>query len=447
MFCKNNHIILVAIILMWVSCVKSLKTGYNIMENDIENIKLLKCSYLFNAIFNMKVHKIKLENHNKKSVLEETFTYAFLLKTQMSTLFKVESLGSLWLLNLYLLYLRNIVRKLDCTNKENYDNILNTLDYVIAKLIKDSKECPKGSQFFISDLMIKEYSNIGMPNVYSLQKQTNNELERLIAENHNELPWCRKIMKRLKKDVLFMRILLEPIKFNHMMITYNVQVKWGQAQTNIDKFYKAIRYFSWINNNFQDLKIYYNAVFGFLKIIMLRLTWKHILYLKYQDLNNIKYLVRTWIVILNSFSSTLHLEKDVMINTVIGKMIYYNEDLNVETMVSKDELEILKFHRNSMDSLIEVIIPFLRDLCVDLDCYATSEFILNGNELIPFNKHNFLSKPQHVIGNYNTIIYYSIRRRKPKKILRKSKNSRMLYSDEFAFFIRESVDKTIRMMK
>ncbi|XP_050541387.1 uncharacterized protein LOC126905584 isoform X2 [Daktulosphaira vitifoliae] len=280
-------------------------------------------------------------------------------------------------------------------NEDDYNNVLNTFNYVFQKLIEDAKDCPEESEFFISDSTITEYIDKGgMDSLSSLQNEITKDVLKFINRNYNELPWSSLKLKILTKSILFMRNLMEPTTIERMMKTYNVQVSWGATRTNIDKFYEETNNLLWRSNKFHPHKIYFNAVFSFLKIIMLRLTWKHLLYLKHQQESNITFLLVKWIFILNNFSYTLHLKNDLVIDTVTQKLNNYKE------------------HNTNTNEYIEMLIRsiklFLKSLCEGLGCDATSNPILNGNESNPFNNDKFKSQPDHDINSFLTINYYSI---------------------------------------
>lgn len=420
MLYTNNNFTCVAIILVSVSCVKSLKTGYSelnpIGTDFIEKVKLLKCSYLFNAIFTMKVYGIFLESPgtNMDLVIKEIHRYSTLLKKKISTLFFVEGieLGSLWLLNLHtsdfdlFVYGNVLLQRGDIL----FNNIMNTLSFVIEKLIEDVKDCPDGSQFFISDSIIMKFVNTDMTTLDLLQKQKYREINFVLKKNHEngQLRIFNERIKMFTKPVLFMKRFTDRVRNDIMLNTYNLQVTWGPSGNLLNEMYDSTRFFEWRSNNFLHQKRYLKSVFSFFKMIMFRLTWKHMLYIKYQNFDDVVYLVEKWIVFLNNFSTALRFENDVMINRVKEMLNEFIGEFNRKTLLLTDEPTKIQYHQERVDNFIENLKPLLNVLCADLGCNATLQLELNGKESNPVKTRKFISPPVHDVSSYDTINFYSI---------------------------------------
>ncbi|XP_050537938.1 uncharacterized protein LOC126903643 isoform X1 [Daktulosphaira vitifoliae] len=400
MLIQNNNstmILKVVVVLFFLQVNHSdaLDTGYkNNQLKCVENVKLLKCSYLLYALNYMQVARLEIHHPNfnyKKTYYKDQCNYN-IIQDMMSTIYglQVVEMGSLWLLNIYLgnvcrLFVKfhqsQIYEHLKLYLKDTHDIVLDALKSEISSM-KCNKEKNK---FYVDERNLKKLNNCSLKDISSYMFKKSQIMRNFILKN-TELSKinCRKFAK---KNIFIRNISDDQNYMNFLMNGYNVQVNWGGIERStmlqLRENYENAHRIDWGTNKLNGIQIYYESVFSFLKVIMLRLTWKHFLYVNKQKNKFIKEcLVDKWIAILIEFGKYLHLKEDDFV---------YKVKNTIETQRDVDDY-LLK--------------SYLNTLCLDLGCNALKEMKLDGKE------YSFKNSKQiqtvHNETELETVNYYSL---------------------------------------
>ncbi|XP_050537937.1 uncharacterized protein LOC126903642 isoform X2 [Daktulosphaira vitifoliae] len=388
------------LLLMQVNHNDTLNTGYK--ENQvksIENVQLLKCSYLINALKYMQISKIELYHPDRelKNVFYSMSRYLGVLKKMMSTLFgfKGVEIGSLWLLNLYLgIVCRHVHKLIQSNSIQRYSveyikiYLKDTHDYIIDELDSEASgmECNTDkNQFYINENELKQLKNQPLKDIFNIIKKEISIINNFILKN-TDLPAVN-YEKFTVNNILIQNIGDNAFRTNLLMNSFNVQVDWNVTKKSVlqklqEKYEKANN-IDWRKNQLSSIQKYYDLVFSFFKVIILRLTWKHFLYVKKQENESTKeVLIEKWVEILNDFVTFFHLKDN--------DFVY----------------ELKKTIGNQRDVDDHLLKSYLKTLCLDLGCNAVKEMVLDGKELA-FTKHEIYI-PVHNEIELDTVEFYSL---------------------------------------
>ncbi|XP_050537941.1 uncharacterized protein LOC126903643 isoform X5 [Daktulosphaira vitifoliae] len=398
MLIQNNNstmILRVAVVLFFlrVNHSDSLDTGYK--DNQlkcVENVKLLKCSYLLYALNYMQVARLEIHHPNfnyNKAFYKDAYNYN-IIQYMMSTIYglQVVEIGSLWLLNMYIGIVCSQFNKLPKSIEHLNTYLKDTHDIVIDALKSEtsSMKCNKEkNKFYVDEKDLKQLDNCSLKDISNYMLEKSKIMSNFIL-NNTEL--SKKHFKKFtKRNILIKNIIYNNYKMNNLMYEYNVQVIWGgikrSTMLQFRENYENAHRIDWGKNKLNGIQIYYESVFSFLKVIMLRLTWKHFLYVNKQQNKSIKEcLVDKWIAILIEFGKYLHLKEDDFV---------YKVKNTIETQRDVDDY-LLK--------------SYLNTLCLDLGCNALKEMKLDGKE------YSFKNSKQiqtvHNETELETVNYYSL---------------------------------------
>ncbi|XP_050537940.1 uncharacterized protein LOC126903643 isoform X2 [Daktulosphaira vitifoliae] len=398
MLIQNNNlsmILRVSVVLFFlqVNHSDSLDTGYK--DNQlkcVENVKLLKCSYLLYALNYMQVARLEIHHPNfnyNKAFYINPCNYN-IIQCMICTLhgLKLVEIGSLWLLNMYIGIVCSQFNKLPKSIEHLNTYLKDTHDIVIDALKSEtsSMKCNKEkNKFYVDEKDLKQLDNCSLKDISNYMLEKSKIMSNFIL-NNTEL--SKKHFKKFtKRNILIKNIIYNNYKMNNLMYEYNVQVIWGgikrSTMLQFRENYENAHRIDWGKNKLNGIQIYYESVFSFLKVIMLRLTWKHFLYVNKQQNKSIKEcLVDKWIAILIEFGKYLHLKEDDFV---------YKVKNTIETQRDVDDY-LLK--------------SYLNTLCLDLGCNALKEMKLDGKELI--SKNSIEYQTVHSETELETVNYYSL---------------------------------------
>ncbi|XP_050530618.1 uncharacterized protein LOC126899611 [Daktulosphaira vitifoliae] len=396
---------LYVVIILVFSCIKTTAIEYWKLSY---NPKHLKCFYLFGALTHMKITKIMLtrDDYMLSTVISNISMYNENVKKQISTIYDIDknNIGTLWLINIYshsiTWYLSSPkVRRILNRNDKEFVDIVKTHEFIIAKMEDDNKNCNKYNIIYTAGDNFKEYSNEDKHFLDSLLLKNYENMKNFITINQNQLVIN---YNRFSKPSIFIRSLgplLVPMR--HFKNDYYVYVTWNKEK-NIETAFIEAHVLNWSSDKLQSIKVYYKVFFNTLKIIMLRLTWKHFLYLQCQKFEFIQTLAKQWISKLHEFSQLTCVKNDddiiriiFHINSYIDVILKYKNGLN-------DMNNFLNYNKNFFTRLISDLHQILTELCLTADCFATEPMFLFGEELPK------IKKPPHDPTDVATVEHYSL---------------------------------------
>ncbi|XP_050540343.1 uncharacterized protein LOC126904982 [Daktulosphaira vitifoliae] len=216
----------------------------------------------------------------------------------------------------------NHVRKLKELKKMRYlvqqehTYLKNTHDYVMNELKSESTtiQCNiENYEFHIQEKELKQLENQPLYVIHNFMTNYIEIMNRYFLKNTDLFPLCYEIFS--KNNILIKSIGHNAHRTIYLMNEYNVQVNWEDndkgTMQNLQEKYENAHNLNWKDNNLKDIKIYYDSVFSFFKVIMLRLTWKHLLYVNKQQNESIRIvLINKWLKILDEFVTFFYLKND-----------------------------------------------------------------------------------------------------------------------------------------
>ncbi|XP_050531133.1 uncharacterized protein LOC126899911 isoform X2 [Daktulosphaira vitifoliae] len=332
MLIQNNNLrsikkVAVVFLLLQVNRSNTLDTGYKDNQvKSIKNVQLLKCSYLYHASNYMKIARLGIYHPDLelKDVFHSNSRYLGVLKKMMSTLygFKGVEIGSLWLLNIYLGMVCCHVHKLLQSNSMrcSVEYLKDTHDYVIDELKSEASamKCnEEKNQFYVHENELKQLENQPLKDIINCMKKEIRIMNKFIFKNIDLS--ITDYEKFTVNNILIHNIGDNAFKTNILMTSFNVQVNWDVTNDSfiqkLQEKYENAHNIDWKNNQLRNIKIYYDSVFSFFKVIMLRLTWKHFLYVKKQENESTKKdLIDCWLVIISDFVTFFDLKDHDYVN-------------------------------------------------------------------------------------------------------------------------------------
>ncbi|XP_050538503.1 uncharacterized protein LOC126903957 [Daktulosphaira vitifoliae] len=226
----------VVIILLQVNRGNSLNTGYKKNQlMSVENVQLLKCSYLSFALNYM--HLARLEIYHPDFELNRAFNQEktkIVFHKIMSTLldFKGIEIGSLWLINIYLVIVNYHLNQNDQKESKSIEHLntylKDTHDYVTETLKSEASvmKCyTKSNKFLIHQEKLKQLEYRSLNEIRSFMSRQTKIMNEFILENI-ELSTTH-YLKFTKKNILIKDIGRNVHKIIRIMNMYNVQVNWN----------------------------------------------------------------------------------------------------------------------------------------------------------------------------------------------------------------------------
>ncbi|XP_050536962.1 uncharacterized protein LOC126903060 [Daktulosphaira vitifoliae] len=420
-------------------------TATSVDSSSTEETKYLKCTYLFSALTHMKITQLMLKNTDLNLIIAivNVSRYVEIVIKQISTLYEKNkmNIGSLWLLNLYLSSILGLSTNsnniLDIDRDDNrYKTIEDTHDYVLQILQQDAINCDRNNVFNIHILEF-EHQNTESMTILDANMYNNIKYIQTFIKNRNspKLLNSDNLQTFTKKGILMTRLSKHISCIVLFQYFYDVQVDWSYKMArNFKKMLKKANTLQWSGGNFKSIIDYYVVFFNFFKVIMLRLTWKHFLYLQHQNINVVEYLTKEWLLILNDFSQLTCIENDsdiVEITLSINEFISYIPK-NRDGSVDEDEFPNYKEQCYlKLESELKII---LTDICVPLECYAIEPLFLFGQE-----QPNVANKPPHNHDELKTVDYYSLLNAKMflKNIILNTKNIDLDVIKSFISYIKK----------
>ncbi|XP_050437183.1 uncharacterized protein LOC126843601 [Adelges cooleyi] len=388
----------IIIIVSRSAVLSALETGYvrGTEDDDAGRLKDLKCAYLFSGLTYMRLTKLMLEDQNICTSIAAGMVYTgYNSKTIICTLYDNDSdevkIGSLWILHLYIHTMPNYHEKVLMNQQDQrarsqaIDNLIGTHSYVIEQLQKDSARCRQGNTFDTyrdwHAVHVMQTSPGGKPGLDELQGAILRNYfgtEKMLKTNNAQSTFGRRC-DALKSRQLFMNNLgVDNEAKSNLMYAYNVQVNWHHTHVYLDYSWTYAHKLLWHKNSLKNVKRYYNMHIGLLKVIMCRLTWKHLLYVKdYTGTNRVKYL-RKWYDLLIDFETMLRIDGDPHIKYLTTAMY------------------TLAKARDSIVNIIYNLEEILHDITSWLECEATNPMTLDGREFV----QDCMSKEQFSITKH-----------------------------------------------
>ncbi|XP_050545647.1 uncharacterized protein LOC126907950 [Daktulosphaira vitifoliae] len=364
--------------------VSTFYTGYYNHDNDTN---LLRCSYMLSGLVHMHYTQFELQqsvnNNDFFDIVNIVTSYKSSVLRQITSLYYQNNslVGALWVLHFYfkvmLLYYSN-----EQTNYSfkwnNANEILKTHNYVINILKWDvlALNCPNGSEYDLSNFKFDHYITLNSQERKLFRENNIHHMIVLIENNIN----LNKFPFNFKKFELHWL----PLKVNSnilsgLMNEYNIQVKWNNEEQffrNCLENYNNVAFLEkWSYNNLQSYKLYYTNIFHLLNVIMLRLTWKHFLYLNHQKLSNIVKFTQRWLEIMQDYSTFLYIENVSAIEPIMKSI----EDA-VDHFTNKTNQcapSVLSMIGSNSTSNIKTK---LKSLCNEINFTVSDEYELNGLE-------------------------------------------------------------------
>ncbi|XP_050436533.1 uncharacterized protein LOC126843204 [Adelges cooleyi] len=311
--------------------VQLLETGYKYPSNNvpIENDSLyddLKCAYLFSGLTHMRLVKLLIDrpyDPQTKLSTGHLASYSNVIKYQIASLYSVQvkRMGALWLVHLYTSMVTWSYENLK-NEAEDYKKMVATTEYVIEKLLKDITGCREGNSFDRYHRIIKPNSNPKPVVLKKMMGLVNSEANKLLAKNYivfqEKLCDCH-FQETLKIRNIFMNGLgLYDAYKTDLMNVYNVNVDWSDTSKRLEKSWYDARTLDWATDNLENIKSYLTLCYSFLKILMFRLTLKHLQYLQnYIESDEYVLYAHQWYNLVDTFGSMLNLTKDLHVKSLL----------------------------------------------------------------------------------------------------------------------------------
>ncbi|XP_050435980.1 uncharacterized protein LOC126842838 [Adelges cooleyi] len=331
-----------------------------IIHND------LKCTYLYSGLIHMLLTQHLTYFLYPSVLIGKIITYSHIVKCQIYSLYhlKVNRMDALWLIHLYLALVNSFYGESE-DKKEVSKKILATLEYVITQLRIDLTDCRKDNTFNDEEQIFSNgnLSEIDLGYFMHMNKIKANEL----LKKNNIL--CDQTLNEYAAKTLQIGILLlnkicsKDVSMEDLMGVFNVQIEWHSTTEVLAQSWCDARNYFWTANKFVNLKLYYKLTFDFLKIMMFRLSLKHLAYLK------------------GFISSIFYVEYTQEWNNKVkefGDMLILSEDTHVENLLI--HLDMLVKREETIDDVVKYLNSILEKLCEPFECEATKKFELYGNE-------------------------------------------------------------------
>lgn len=419
------------LILHSLQCTSSMQFGYG---NNEGNVNHLRCSYLFSSLSHMQytrhelVTRIDRKNMSDMSSVFNHFFYAIVKQINSLHNFDVTTpVGVLWVVNFYLTIIDwyYIKQKPDVYAEkwENASDILKTHEFIMNSLEIEisTEQCPQNNEFYTSKEKLEEYTALGEEERSSVRKQNADDALNLANRNYTGREFYRFTFYSMIID----QIGLETQRFQELMNDYNVQVVWDDVENYICGLRdNIINIEIWSTDNFQSFKLYYRAVFNFLSVIVLRLTWKHFLYIKHQNISNVVKYTKAWLSVIQNFGNLLYIDNVPAIKPIAESIERAVSSFPQETILSKipfisnifsysalgSESALNQLRDSYPDSLIREIRQILTPICEDISCTLVDDFKLDGLESSKsVNMNAQINKPKiHDPASSETIRFHSL---------------------------------------
>ncbi|XP_050543803.1 uncharacterized protein LOC126906909 isoform X2 [Daktulosphaira vitifoliae] len=392
------------------------KTMDSIDLSSTKGNDFLKCSYLFSALTHMRITQLMLKNEKVSliTVILNISKYADIVKEQICTLYDKdnENIGSLWLLNIYSSGVYGFIsmpmlKKNPELNRKNsrYKNVVETHDYIMQILQQDVTHCDTNNVFYSDttdfDHLTKETYTI----LNSKMSKNIENIEKFIKEsNRPELLFTENTEKFTKNSIFMKYFATNASAIIFFEYTHYVQVVWNVEM--IKKFkimFQTASLLNWSDGNFKNIKDFYVVIFNFFKVIILRLTWKHFLYLEFQNINIVEHFAKEWLLIMDNFLQLTCVDNDFDIVKIKTSIINFIKYIPKYTNGLVDKFEFSSYYREYYSRLLSDLKVILVDICEPLGCFAVRPMVLFGDEL-----PDEADKPPHYPTEVKTVEHYSL---------------------------------------
>ncbi|XP_050437177.1 uncharacterized protein LOC126843598 isoform X2 [Adelges cooleyi] len=295
--------------------------------------------------------------------------YTHAVKTQVATLIALKGIrvGAMWALLLFSSFIADFFKTAKNT-PQDYARVFETLVYVIERLRDDLAECSEGNSFDWYDSMIMSGQKLGYDILKQiLLKQHMTQAWDLLHKNNIISNYLLKeeLESSLRPNLLFMHNFGMYRKLKEdFQNRYNLKIIWKNTNTILLMAWQNARYLNWKKTNLLHVKSYYKSCYDFLKIILFRLSLKHINYLEFYilDVDRYMYYVQEWHNIVTQFGTLLHLSEDLHVCSLQNCL------RNLINGVEK------------IDSVVNYIASILVELCQPFGCDAIKQFTIDNKE-------------------------------------------------------------------
>ncbi|XP_050437181.1 uncharacterized protein LOC126843599 isoform X2 [Adelges cooleyi] len=354
--------------------VHSLETGYKYTKTNIEKNELymeLKCGYLFGGCTQMRLVKDLLENHTElKAIVNYISSLNGIVRSQIISLFclKVKRIGAMWALHLFTSLITAFYQDTK-SSTEDHPKLIETISYVIEKLDDDLSGCRKGNLFDSYESHLRsgqklEYFTYIKTILPQYMKQANAQLRRNKIISDGLLK--DRLDLSIKSNSLLMSNLgiKDKLKYD-LQNVYNLKITWNNTSPILCTAWGEARALDWKNTNLRHIKSYYNACNDFLKIILFRLTFKHMAYLRpyVGKLGRYKLYAQEWYNIVLQFVTIVNLSGDLNVLRLLHCLMDLINGVQI------------------IDSVVSYVVSILVTLCQPFGCEASSPIVIDNQEL------------------------------------------------------------------
>ncbi|XP_050535860.1 uncharacterized protein LOC126902526 [Daktulosphaira vitifoliae] len=340
----------------------------------------------------MNISQILLDkpHYTLSTAITSISKYNDVVRRQISTLYGKDTIeiGALWLVNIYtsiISFLTGDSDKFKEISKNNlilFNSIKDTHAYIILKLIQeqDIENCYVYNAYCTTDKNLDECNDIDTVEPYILIQNNNKKIDQIIERYFGHTPFNINETVKFTKNSIYLRNIIRWNCIKRVTYFYLEQVEWPNMVAKFNELYNSAHTLNWSADNLQFIKFYLESVFEFLKIIMLRLTWKHFLYVQFQKSCFIEFFITQWILLINEFSTTLCLKDDVILE-LHDLMNHYANNIPKHNDGSIDEEQLPSYKEYHTNKLISFLTAKLNKACKYFGCVATKPMFLIRKEL------------------------------------------------------------------
>lgn len=305
-------------------------TGYKYAENVSPEILVLDltCGYVLSGLKHMELTRQLIE---RSEDFQETkmvvASYRHVAKFQVATLFDlgVRDMNQLWTLYLYLTITVDGREVLDHTRPEK---LLKDHDNVIAKLQDLAGKCQPGNRFtWTEPANMVTASALVTENIREINQllRRNADSARLTLEGSTVTTIERWALNDFGSNV---------DAIEDMMDAFNVQILWDDPVGQLRGVWQKAHSIDSPVMVFGYLHGYYWMCDDFFKIIIMRLAWKHTLYLGNEEsVTERQEYVRRWRNILIEFVEFMDMGKDSQLVELL--VMFTKKDLDGEKLIDR----------------------------------------------------------------------------------------------------------------
>ncbi|XP_050534402.1 uncharacterized protein LOC126901729 [Daktulosphaira vitifoliae] len=270
-------------------------------------------------------------------------------------------------------------------NSSKIAEILKCHEFVLKKLLLESKTCDTNSQFHMTNIGLDYTLNFNFDYILSFILKNKDDIEKLIDNNNDN----GKLV--YGNPIVFSRIYLYLKRFGRsttnaikLINSFNLRIQWGDITVKLKDVYNNANKLDWPTTNLRSCLLFYSTIFDFFKVIMLRLTWKQFLFIKNQDASLIETLMNQWLMSLKNFVKFLALESDTVTKAVIESISKHIENYPLKNDGNIDFIKLPIYQKKYTEKFVNYISNIISVLCEGLGCkivenWNTEEVLQTSN--------------------------------------------------------------------